>query len=289
MAVTINGIVCQELVDGYTENYDIVGGPACRKGYLCNWSDRFTVIHGILGLSSTSSLGGLITLKVPLAYPELAAESTNALASQYARSCEVYGVGPPVQGASNISFTKARIYVTFGPYPWSFTGLDYFQLDPLHPYIWIEQHIDFSAEFITVPGSSVYVNPGGGGRIALDAAGQSDWGFFSPLMDMTLTLKNIPYLPTAAILGAMQAPINSTNYLQCNPGFLMFKGGADDRTAASDGTLTASTTYGFSYRPVATWDSVYVRGAWLQVTDNAGAAVIPRSDLSTIIPAAYAI
>lgn len=284
MAVVIGGVTCQELVDGYTESYELTGGPGARKGYLCPWASRFAVVHGILGLSSTPAVGGLITLNVPMAFPELAAESTNSLASMYAKNVEVYGVGSPVQGTSNIAFTSAKVYVTFGYMPWTFTGVDYLQLDPSHPYIWAEQNIDTAGEYITVPGSNVFVNPGGG-VVALN----QDWGFFSPLADMSITLKNVPYLPIAADLAALAAPINSVAYLQCNPGFLMYKGMHSNRTAATDGTPTAEITLGFSYRPIAQWDYIYYKGAWLQVTDSGGTAVTGRSDLSVIIPSAYVI
>lgn len=282
MAVTINGVICDELVDGYTEAYDIQCGPMARKGYICAWANRFAVAHGFLGLSSTTNIGGFITLNAPLAFPELAAESSNALASMYARSVEIVGVGPPVQGTRNISYPYAKVYVTFGPFNWSFSGIDYFQLDPTHPYFFSEQHVDFSAEYITIPGKSVFFKSSGK---KLD----QDWGFFSPIADMTITLQNYPYLPAATVLNALQAPINSTNYLQCNAGFLMFKGAQDDRTQTADGTQTAKVTYAFSYRPIAPWDYVYngAAGIWDQVVDSTGTAIIARSNLSTIIPGTY--
>jgi hypothetical protein len=282
MAVTINGIFCNELVDSYTESYDIQSGPSAIKGYICGWADRFTVIHGILGLQSTPALGGLITLNLPMAYPELAAESTNALASMYARSVQVYGKGPPIQGANNIAFTSAVIYVTFGSFPWTFSGIDFFQLDPVHPYIWAEQNIDFSSEWITVPGKSVFFK-------TTPARLDQPYGFFSPMADMSITLKNVPYLPSAQILSSMQAPINSVAYLQCNPGFLMFKGGHSHRVMTSDGTQAIDLELSFSFRSIARWDQVYhgAANAWDQVVNASGTPIIGSSDLSVIIPSAY--
>lgn len=282
MAVFINGILCQELVDGYTESYDIQGGPGAVKGYLCNWADRFTVVHGILGLASVPLPGGLITLKLPLPYPELAAESTNLLASMYARTCAVFGVGPPVQGANNIAFPAARIYVTFGSFPWTFAGIDFMQLDPTRPLIYAEQHIAFSDEFITIPGKSVFFK-------TTPARLDQPYGFFSPLADMTITLKQVPYLPAPAILAALQAPINSVPFLGCAAGNLIFRGGQDDESQSSDGTQTRDLTLSYSFRPIARWDQVYhgSANAWDQVVNAAGAPIIKSSDISTVIPAAY--
>ena len=286
MAVIINGITCQEIVHDYDEEFDIMGGPSAVKKYLCPWADRFTVAHGFLGLSSASSPGALIRLLLPLPYPELAAESTNTLASMYARNVKIQGVGLPFQGANNIAFPNAVVTVTYGNFPWTFQGIDYNQLDPTRPYIYAEQHIDFSSEWITVPGTSVYVKPAAT-IIPLNQAGQATWGFFSPLAEMTITLKQVPYLPAPATLNALQAPISSTTYLGVAAGFLMFGGGQDQRTKSSDGTQTSDFTLSFKYRPIAPWDYVYVQGTWVQVTNSSGGSVIPRSDLSTIIPSAY--
>lgn len=282
MAVTINGVVCQELVDDYSEQFDITQGPTARKGYLCPWASRFQVAHGFLGLSSVPALGGLISLQLPLPYPELAAESTNTLASMYARTVEITGAGPPIQGLANIAFTSAKVYVTYGPFPWTFQGIDYFQLDPANPYIWAEQHIDYSGEYITIPGNKVFFKSSGK---RLDA----DWGFFSPIADLTISLKNFPYLPAATVLNALQAPINSVSFLQVNPGYLMFKGLQDTRTKASDGTQTADTTFAFSYRSIAAWDQVYngATNAWDQVVNASGMPIIARSNLAALIPTSY--
>jgi hypothetical protein len=282
MAVTIAGIVCQELVADYREGYDIQQGPTCTKSYLCPWANRFTVAHGFLGLSSTVSIGGLITLSLPLPYPELASESSYALASMYARTVEIIGAGPPVQGTANIAYTSAIVRVSFGPFPWTFAGIDYMQLDPTRPYIWAEQHLAYSSEFITVPGRKVFFKSSGK---SLD----QDWGFTSPKIDMTITCKSMPYLPAPAVLYASQNPISSVTYLGCAAGYLLFNGAQDDPGQASDGTPIRDVSFSFSFRPIAPWDYVY-NGAlpgWDQVVDSNSDPIIQRSDLSGIIPAAY--
>lgn len=284
MGVTIAGIFCNELVSDYEESYDIMGGPSARKKYICGWQNRFTVAHGLLGLSSAPLPGGLITLKVPFPFPELAAESTSSLASMYAKTVTIRGVGSPFQGPNNIAFTSAIVEVIFGNFPWTFSGIDPNQLDASHPYIFAEQHIDFSNEFITVDkaSSGAFVNLGAG----LKPLNQ-DWGFFSPLADMTITLKNVPYLLAPQTLNALQNPINSAPYLGCAPGFLLFGGGQDHRTKNPDGTQTSEFTLNFKFRPIAQWDQIFTSSGWVQVVDSSGAAIIKRSDLSQIIPGAY--
>jgi hypothetical protein len=228
-------------------------------------------------------VGGLITLNAPLPFPELAAESTNLLASMYARRCDIKGHGSPVQGTKNITFVKAEVYVTFGNFPWTFQGIDFFQLDPTHPYIWAEQHFDFAAEFITIPGRQLKYATSG-------KFVQGDWGFFSPMMDFSISLKGFPYLPAAQILAALAKPINSVPYLNVPAGQLMFKGAQDHRTKASDGTQTADLTLAFSYRNIAPWDYNFdgSTGLWDQVvTFVGGNPVLQRSDLTPIIPLSY--
>lgn len=279
MAVTINGVTCQEMVGDYHEEYDIQAGPSAQKKFLCPWASRFVVAHGFLGLSSVSAPGSLITLLAPLAFPELSAESSNTLASMYARNVSIQGVGLPFQGTSNIAFPQAIITVTYGNFPWTFQGIDFNQLDPTHSYIFAEQHIDFSAEYITVPaGQGAYA---GGNPL------NQDWGFLSPLAEMTITLKQVPYLPAQATLAALQAPINNAPYLGVAAGYLMFGGGQDSRTKASDGTQTSDYTLQFKYRPIAQWDRVFVNGSWEQVTNSTGTPIIARSNLAAIIPSAY--
>jgi hypothetical protein len=284
MAVTIAGVRCEELVADYGEDYDIMGGPSAQKLYLCPWANRFTVAHGFLGLSSSPLPGGLITLNLPLPFPELGAESSSLLASMYAKRVSIRGVGAPFQGANNIAFPSAVVTVQFGNFPWTFQGIDPNQLDPTKPYIFAEQHIDFSNEFITVSqqDGGAFVNPGGG-AVPL----RQDWGFFSPLAVMSITLKNVPYLLAPQTLNALQGPINSVEYLGCAPGFLMFGGGQDHRTKNADGTQTSEFTLSFMYRPIAQWDQIFYQGSWVQVTDSGGTPIIGRSDLSTIIPSSY--
>jgi len=282
MAVTINGVVCQELVDGYTESYSFREGPSCRKGYLCSWSQRFQALRGILGLSSVYSVGGIITLNAPMPYPELANLSTNPFSSDYALNVEIIPVGSPTQGTLNVQWPYAKLYVTFGPFPWSWSGVDFMQIDPNTPYIWIEQHINYSSEFITIPKGKAYwkTTP-----VQTDA----DFGFQSPLAELTFTLKNIPYLPAQTVIAAMQRPINQYTYLNVSPGYLLFNGGRDDPAHVSDGTPARDVQLSFLYRSIAQWDQAWNSGIsnWDQVVDVNGNAILKRSDLSQIIPAAY--
>jgi len=156
------------------------------------------------------------------------------------------------------------------------------QIDPNNPYVYAEQNITFSDEYITVQGSKVKFATSG-------ATVDQQWGFLSPLLEMQITLKNVPYLPSTEIISALQSPISSTTYLGVAAGFLMFKGGSNHQTRMSDGTFTQDVTYAFWYRPIAPWDAQWdgTNSRWDQVVSLSGNPIIPRSDLSGIIPATY--
>jgi len=274
MAITINGILCQEHVNGFQEGASWRDGGSARKGYVCGWSDRWTVAYGLLGLTSTVSIGGVITLNAPLKYPEGP--------PMYVQMIEIEPHGLPTQGTNQVQWTNAIVWATFGFYPWSFSGIDYQQIDPSHPYIWAKQNINFTTETITIPGRMTKFASSG------NSTGQ-DYGFPVAVAELEITLIKVPYLPAQEIITALQSPINSVTYLGCAAGTLFFRGARNQQTRATDGTFTCDVSYTFAYRPIAPWDYAYdgQAGAWNKVVDQSGNTLIPRSDLSTIIPTYY--
>ena len=278
MAITIGGVLCQELVEGQMEEFDILQGPGQTKGYLCNWTDRFTVAKGLLGLSSTTSIGGLINLLTPMQYPEMA--------TSYVHHVSMKGVGPPTQGPIQFAFQQVKIMATYGCLPWSFAGVsanDFNnQIDPEHPYIWAEQNLSFGVEFITIPKSQVFYKSSG-------KKCDQDFGFRSPLVNATISLKFVPYIPAPAVLAATIAPVNSVTYLGVAAGYLMFNGVETHQARMSDGSMTQTADYSFSYRPIAPWDYAYNGSipGWDQIVNSAGANIVQRSDISTVIPTFY--
>ena len=284
MAVTINGVFCNEEVNGNSENFDILQGPQATKVYLCDWNLRWKVVVGLLGFNSSVSIGGVITLNLPMRYPDF----QQTAVSLYAANVSVEGIGSPYQNTFSVGYTAARITVNFRSFPWSFQGLSQNdfnnQIDPAHPYLYAEQNLSFTSEFITVPGTKVFWKSSGKAL-----GGGKNWGFRSPIINASITLKNVPYIPTSAILQATQKPINSTPYLQCNAGNLLFNGAETNQARMSDGSLTQNVNYSFSYRPIAPWDYDYNGDlpGWDQVVDKTGANILQRSDISGIIPSYY--
>lgn len=283
MAVIINGVLCNEEVNGNSEQFDALTGPQATKVYICDWNQRWTVVVGLLGLNSAATIGGAITLRLPMRYPDF----QQTAVSLYAGNVAVEGIGSPYQNTYSVGYTTARITVNFRSFPWSFQGLSQNdfnnQIDPAHPYVYAEQSLSFTSEFITIPGTSVYWKTSG------KKLGNRNWGFRSPLINMNISLKNVPYIPTAAFVSAAAAPVSSTLYLGVAAGYLLFNSGDTHEQRMSDGSRTQSIDYSFTARTIAPWDYDFDgdKPGWDQVVDSAGATIIKRSDISGVIPSYY--
>ncbi len=284
MAVTINGVLCQEAVNNNGEQFDVLQGPSATKVYECAWNSRWLVITGLLGLNSSATIGGAITLQLPMRYPDF----QQTAVSLYAANLSVEGVGSPYQNTFSVGYTIARITVNFRSFPWSFQGLSQNdfnnQIDPAHPYIYAEQNLSFTAEAITVAGSQVKFQSSG-----IKLGSDNPWGFQSPIVNMAISIKYVPYIPAAAIIAATAAPINSTTYLGVSAGKLLFRGADTHQARMSDGSLTQSIDYTFSYRPLAPWDYTFdgKNSIWDKVVALDGSDVLHRSDLTGVIPSYF--
>ncbi len=286
MAVIINGVLCNEEVNGNSEQFDIVQGPQATKVYICDWNQRWSVVVGVLGFNSTVSIGGGITLNLPMRYPDF----QQTAVSLYAATVSVEGIGKPYQNTYSVGYLTARITVNFRSFPWSFEGISQNdfnnQIDPTHPYVYAEQNLSFTSEQITVAGSQVKFQSSG-----LKLGSDSPWGFISPIVNMAISLKYVPYIPAGEIILATASPINSVTYLGVSPGKLIFRGADTHQARMSDGSLTQSIDYTFSYRPIAPWDYTFdgKNSIWDKVVALDGSDIVQRSDLSGVIPSDYGV
>lgn len=273
MPITVNGIVCEEIVDGFEENFDIIQGPAARKGFLCDWTDRYKVVVGLLGLSHATSIGGGITLNTPAQYPEIA--------TTYAHRISVQPVGPPFQGPVQIAWPKCIVWAEYRTAPWSFQPFN--QIDGGTPFIFAEQRLSSSSEMLQIPGagckwatSGLYLTQPAGIRLVL--------------IEMEITIKELPYMPSPEVFAAA-GKINNAPYLGVAAGSLLFQGVSTQQRAVSDGTFVQEASYRFTARSVR-WDYQYdpAQQAFDQVLFKfslGGQPIISSIDFSIIIPAEY--
>jgi hypothetical protein len=278
LSVTINGIVCEEIVDGLEEGIDS-GGPRASKKYLCAWASRYTVANGLMGLSAgVGGPGGSVTLTHPAFYPE----SHNL----FARSLRIVGKGKPSQGTNQLQFTQAIIAVEYGVPPFGFTPADDpgggNSIDPSTPMVYATQEIDMSMEAYTIPASAVQVT-------SPTAPVAKDITIYYAKAEIAITLHQIPYLPAQLIFSKV-GNLNSVAFLGCAIGKLRFNGGKTHRTASTDGTFTQDVSLSFSYRSIARWDYQFHpngTAGWVALQDKSGNNLYTLSDLSVLIPASY--
>lgn len=271
MAITINGITCEEIVAGFSEQVDITQGPSARKGFLCDWADRYAVAQGLLGLASATSIGGSITLLAPAQYPEIP--------TTFCRTVEIQPVGSPTQGPIQLQYPKCIVWANYTTMPWTFQAFT--QLNAANPFTFAEQSISSSVEWITIPG--IATRWAGTTR----STGQ-DYGIRVALVDLQITIHFMPYLPTAQAY-LYTGLINNAVYLGAATGQLLYNGCQSRQGAVSDGTFTQDVTYSFTWRSVR-WDYAYdaVTGTWKQVTGTDGSTpFISSVDFSQIIPTYY--
>jgi hypothetical protein len=279
MALTINGILCQEIVGQFTEGFSLQGGPVAHKGFLCNWNDRYTVAQGLLGLSSTTHVGGSFTLQTPAKYPEIQ--------TIYAHEIQIQPVGRPFQGQNQLAYPQVIVWAGYQALPWSFEGLDYGflenQIDPATPMIYCKQNLDISTELMTIPGIALKFS--NGNKVNRD--------YRLPIVniDLQITFIRVPYLPAQALLAASLKPLNSTTFLGQAAGFVLFNGAHNEQTRATDGTMTQDLTLSFSWRSIR-WDFDFnpKTGTFLQVQDVVNSnPVVQSSDLNQLLIPGYVI
>lgn len=275
MSIIIGGKSCEEMRDGFEESVDSQGVHATKK-FLCAWADRLAVASGLLGFTSGTGSGGPVTTTPPMAYPEIQ--------NLYAREITIEGKGKCTQGTKQLQFTQAVITAHYGTSSgWSPLPLPNMSIDPESPYTFATQEIDFAREDVTIEGSSC--------TLANGTPFSTPFPYAVPLPHAVLTiqLQQVPYLPAQAILLMMAKPLNNATFLGVPPGFLKFEGCKSHMEAMSDGSYSQNLSLVFKVRPVLRWDEVFDPAGVTAPTQirYLGLAILQRSNLATLIPAAY--
>src|SRR5262245_45297020 len=274
MSTIVNGITCEELVEGFEEGIN-ENGPYAVKKWLCAWSDRYALANSFLGfVSHTGGQGGSVLINAPLHYPE----SSNMLA----RTLTIEGRGKPSQGTKQLQFPQAVVTVNYGVPSWQAIPNPDMSIDPNNPFVYATQDIDFGREMLSLPGSSLTLANGN----TLDDV---PYSVPVPYAMFTITLQRVPYLPAQAIWTAMKKPLNTATFLGIPAGYLKFDGCKNHAEASTDGTYVQSLTYVFAARALLRWDETYDKNGTSgpqQIRYN-GTAILQRSDLSTLFPSSY--
>lgn len=274
MAITINGVRCEELVDGYGEELDDQG-PRGSKYYLCEWQDRYTLANGLLGLVSVSG-GSTISFTVPYPHPE----SPN----MFVGSVRIKGVGRPGQGSRNLEFPKAVVMVDFGRPKYNFSSTQdpsgTHSIDPSTALVYATQEIDEGGEFVTLPGSALVFDSG--------VKIQEDGSLFVPHDEIVITFHKFPYFPFST--SSLKGKTNASLFLGCPAESLLYHGQKISSSFLSDGTQTHEVRRHWSYREVAGWNKRLLpdgSGWGYFKYASSGARVFPTADYTPLLPTAY--
>jgi hypothetical protein len=279
MAIVINGILCDEIVTALDESVDFKDGPAARKGYICNWADRWAVAKGLLGFNRTTTILGRITVNLPHPYPDFP--------YMYAHTIDIEPKGSPIQGTGSSQWVKAIVWANYKCTPWTFGGIDgsdpgqQNQFPSSGGYIYAEQQMNSSAEWATVPGVAGQFKTSG------KLVGQ-DIGIRLCLIDCIITFHRVPYLPAAQAY-QLAGFANSSSFLGVDTGKLLFNGYQTHQTRNTDGTVTTDITANYQGRSQR-WDYGFDPSGprWDQIVWPDGTTpFIGLADLSQTIPGGY--
>lgn len=271
MAITINGVVCEELVEGFAENVDLLQGFSASKGFLCDWNSRYLVANGLLGLTTVVSIGGLITLHYPAQYPQLP-----NVQGVYCQRIRIEPRGSPVGSSPQLIWPKAVVWAEYGRLP--FFANPFQQIDPSTPLPYAEQRISASCEWVTIPGQFTKFKTSG------IRTGQ-DKGIRLALAELEIRFPSLPYMPSSVVFSSA-GMINNAPFLGVGTCKLIFNGVGTQTTANYDGSYTQEATYSFTAR-TQRWDYAFdgANNRWDQVVWPDGSTpFITATDFTNLLP-----
>lgn len=273
MSVTINGITCEEIVRDYQESAEIGTGISSRKGYLCDWNSRFAVAQGLLGFTSAAGKNGPVTVTTGMRHPELA--------YCFVRAVEFEPKGKPTRGAYQTAWDKCIVWASFGParnLQWGAVGFG----DGTHGFIYAEQKIATSCEWVTIPGRRLKF-------YTSNETIKTETGFRIGIAEIEITLHDLPYFPDYTVFN-MTGQVNNAPFLGVATGKLVFNGVTTQESASSTGVYTLEATYSFTAR-TQRWDYGFdgLTNTWDLMVSVGGTHTSPitLADFSVIFPAGY--
>lgn len=270
MSVILGGVSCEELVDNYNEFADIGQGTGSRKGYLCDWDQRYAVAQGLLGYTRTSTAGGAISLYLPHKHPQLY--------NCYCSRVEFEPVGEPSRGPWQVAWTKCKVWASFESARFNLSTLTGFGDKG---FVYAEQRMSASCEYVTIPRAFTRFK-------TTNKPTKFDLGIRLALVDIEITLHQMPYMPSTAVFSSAGF-INNASYLGVSTGKLLFNGVSTEEVANTAGGYSLDATYSFTARSQR-WDYVFDgdNNRWDQaVWPDGSTPFISSMDMSTIIPGAY--
>jgi hypothetical protein len=284
LSLIINGVECEEIVKGYSEGAD--PSVASTKQFLCAWADRYRLGNGLLGFATATSIGpdGRVNFTPPNRHPEL---------NIYSKSIHITGVGRPSQGPKQLAFASAIVEVDYGQLDWAALPEDdpdgAQSIDPDNKFLYCTQEIDYSSEYVTVPGSALKYGPTGSTKPF-----NTDMPIKIQMVEMSLMFHKLPYLPVG--FAPLVDSTNAGKFLGCAAETVKFNGGKVKRDkyltsdTGSPAGITQAVDFSFTWRPKYPWNMIPDPGggsSWVPFSYKSGAKVFPATDLSVVFPRGY--
>jgi hypothetical protein len=249
-----------ELHDTLSENIDM-GGLKAEKTFRVAWDDRIAFYQAVCGyVTVTGGVGGTITQRVPLQYPELP--------NLYASAIEMTPEGASRDGALQIAYDWAIIKVTFQTVPWNFSGAD--DPDSFTDGQWRTESIEMGGEILSFPAQAYKYQANPGVKVTQPV------GRIVPTMNLTITQYQCAYIPYANIF-TLIGNVNASTFYGADAGTMLFLGGQSEAETNIIGFRTQKLTYKFSYRSIP-WNK------FLLPTGNGFDTLVEQSSGNTVYP-----
>ena len=241
---SIEGISYTELNGSDIGSFNNRGEGTIQREFDVDWADRWT----FMGLM----LGGPVLMPDNnwYIYPPQYYPRTPLIA----KNSSYKGIGEPGISGSDITYTKARIRITYGLAEFTIAE----QEDPA---IWMEESSVYKAEILQIPSYALKFS-GTDEKITEPA------GIIVITADITLVRYNVAYLDRAAV-EAMCGKVNSATFLNYPAGTLLFMGFSPKRTINVYGWSSMYTvSVGIKYKPEG-WNNFFRPGhGWTAVVIN---------------------
>jgi hypothetical protein len=237
--ITIGGVACYEL---WREGHPESGRESIARDKIsavrvlrCAWTNRLVLSRALLGGSTV--IAGVITYAAPLGYPEIPV----ALAERI----DIAGIGVAGQAGadSQISYTDAELTVHYET-----PDFDVLDNPNGNGQLLLEESMDYSAEFVTIPTASL-VWTSDGQKLPPDAVPGKIMG----MGEYTIVAHrhpNPPFTTIDSLVGKVNngvfSPLGRRSFAD---GHLLFLGSHDTRQFILDplGNLTV-TAYTVTYK-----------------------------------------
>jgi len=252
MTLTIGGIAATIAIEDLGDKAivealpDIAEGPKATVIFRCNYSERYSLLRGLLGSVTTNGFN--IVRVAPYAYPP----------NPYLRCMgvgEITGIKPRRDPTGWITYHFAQFPAYFGvpKYAYEETAPNGQNTNDPSGKPWTTTKFKVSAEVVVPPDGAFYIGPFPSTKKAEEAT----IGIIRPAIEITMARHFMPFVPLAqvsSVVGSVNAdPVAFANHVFPR-GHLLFVGMDSDPSVDPTGLPTQDITYTLMGRRTLSWN-----------------------------------